>query len=281
MTESAVLGECDSSLRYTRADQLAALRRLKLPPISIGQERSILPVVVKAVLRAIDDHGEKCWASVATLAAEANIEERTAQRAIQALKSLALISSVPNAGRSNTLVINWEAVATMPTPDRRSPLTNGHPRPMDASPLTHGQATPDHGSPTPDHGSPKARRSEKEARREAKQRKSVSFTADDFELARELLAKVRELDPKANPNMNSWANDFRLLRERDERTADEIKQAIGNAHADQFWKTVVLSPRTLRKNFTKVISLKPRLRVASGPGVTHESDRRSAVEGVF
>jgi hypothetical protein len=62
---------------------------------------------------------------------------------------------------------------------------------------------------------------------------------------------VLALDPKAHkPNLDAWANEIRLTREIDGRTDDEIRGVFGWANADSFWRSNILSPAKLRKQFT-------------------------------
>ncbi|PFS53502.1 hypothetical protein COK41_28980 [Bacillus cereus] len=54
------------------------------------------------------------------------------------------------------------------------------------------------------------------------------------------------------PNFDSWANDFRLMRERDNREAQEIKDVIDWCQADPFWQGNILSPKKLREKFDQL-----------------------------
>ena len=54
------------------------------------------------------------------------------------------------------------------------------------------------------------------------------------------------------PNMDTWANTIRLMRESDKRTHKDICRVFSWANQDQFWSTNVLSPASLRKNYDKL-----------------------------
>jgi len=64
---------------------------------------------------------------------------------------------------------------------------------------------------------------------------------------------IRERDPgRKKPNMERWATEMRRIIERDGRPAEEIEEIMRLAHADDFWRGVVLSPRGLREKFTQL-----------------------------
>lgn len=72
---------------FHRGDQLGLLRAIR---ISDGD--GVSGTAVKAVLRAIDDYGRECFASMTTLADNANVSDRVVKRAIARLVSLSLIT---------------------------------------------------------------------------------------------------------------------------------------------------------------------------------------------
>lgn len=72
---------------FHRGDQLGLLRAIKIP-----DGDGVSGTAVKAVLRAIDDYGRECFASMATLADNANVSDRVVKRAIARLVSLSLIT---------------------------------------------------------------------------------------------------------------------------------------------------------------------------------------------
>ncbi len=57
---------------------------------------------------------------------------------------------------------------------------------------------------------------------------------------------------KKEPNFDSWANEFRLMRERDNREPQEIKDVIDWCQADPFWQGNILSPKKLREKFDQL-----------------------------
>lgn len=95
---------------------------------------------------------------------------------------------------------------------------------------------------------------ERKGKEQGKERKSANkFTEEDFALAGEVFALVKQVAPKAKkPNLDSWADDIRLMRESDGHTLDEIRTVFLFANQDEFWKTNILSTGKLRKQFSSL-----------------------------
>ncbi|CAM7385063.1 replication protein [Citrobacter cronae] len=78
-------------------------------------------------------------------------------------------------------------------------------------------------------------------------------TSEDLRCAEWLFAVVQSISPSAKkPNYAGWANDIRLMRERDNRTHKEIAALFRWACDDDFWKGNVLCPSTLREKWTQL-----------------------------
>ncbi|EAD5308157.1 hypothetical protein ED407_02910 [Listeria monocytogenes] len=60
------------------------------------------------------------------------------------------------------------------------------------------------------------------------------------------------------PNIESWANDLRIMIEQDRRDPEKVKNAIIWSQKDDFWSSVVLSPKSLRKNYDKMAAQRNR-----------------------
>ena len=76
---------------------------------------------------------------------------------------------------------------------------------------------------------------------------------DDFLLA-EFMSKRINLIAPINPNLKTWAKNIRLMRERDGRTHQEICQVFVWANQDDFWRTNILSPAKLRKQYGQLFA---------------------------
>jgi len=80
------------------------------------------------------------------------------------------------------------------------------------------------------------------------------FSDEDKYFAEYMVNQIKELNPNSkDPNINSWANEIRLMRERDNRDPFEIKRIFDWANNDSFWRTNILSPAKLRKQFDQLI----------------------------
>ena len=78
-------------------------------------------------------------------------------------------------------------------------------------------------------------------------------TSEDLRCAEWLFAVVQGISPSARqPTYAAWANDIRLMRERDHRTHKEIAVLFKWACEDSFWKGNVLCPSTLREKWTQL-----------------------------
>ncbi|MEA5221376.1 replication protein [Enterobacter cloacae] len=78
-------------------------------------------------------------------------------------------------------------------------------------------------------------------------------TSEDLRCAEWLFNMVQSISPSAKkPNYAGWANDIRLMRERDGRTHYEIASLFKWSCNDKFWKGNVLCPATLRDKWTQL-----------------------------
>lgn len=96
------------------------------------------------------------------------------------------------------------------------------------------------------------------------------FSEDDLMTAHRMHSMILELNSNAKePNFDSWADTIRLMRERDNRSINDIMDTFTFANNDDFWQDNILSPLKLRKHFDKlqikINKLKP-LEPAYGEG---------------
>lgn len=74
-------------------------------------------------------------------------------------------------------------------------------------------------------------------------------------LAKELFEEIRKNNPEVKkPKLQNWANDMRLMVERDKRTVEKVSRMIKWSQNDDFWAGVVLSASALRKDYDKMAS---------------------------
>lgn len=79
------------------------------------------------------------------------------------------------------------------------------------------------------------------------------FETCDINGAKYLFEKIKGNNPKQKePNLDTWSNDFRLMREKDDRELQEIKDVIDWCQADPFWQGNILSAKKLREKFDQL-----------------------------
>ena len=88
-------------------------------------------------------------------------------------------------------------------------------------------------------------------------RGSVDFSQEVKNLVLYLHESIRKLDPKFHRitkqlENGEWCGEIDKLIRLDERTPEEIRETIEYAHSDPFWQKNILSPRSLRRNFSKL-----------------------------
>jgi hypothetical protein len=83
---------------------------------------------------------------------------------------------------------------------------------------------------------------------------SRKYEIYDMELAQHFYSLILENNENAKqPNFEVWANDIRLMRERDIRTEEQIKYLMDWTQNDEFWKSNILSPSKLREKFDQLV----------------------------
>lgn len=75
----------------------------------------------------------------------------------------------------------------------------------------------------------------------------------DHTLTDEMVQAVSaDLDAPIKHNPTTWANEFRLMRERDGRTVEQIRYLITWTAGHHFWSGVILSPAKLRAKWDQL-----------------------------
>lgn len=86
----------------------------------------------------------------------------------------------------------------------------------------------------------------------AKSRK-ISYSEEDLKAAHWIFGLIQKLNPSSRaPIFESWANDIRLMRERDGRELREICELFRWANQDAFWRSNILSPSKLREKWDQL-----------------------------
>ena len=108
---------------------------------------------------------------------------------------------------------------------------------------------------------------------------SNNFTDRDFACAKEIYQRVlNTAEHTKPPNFEKWANSIRLMREQDKLTHEQIWRVFDWANRDDFWKTNILSPDKLRKQFAQ---LEAKMNSTSQPKQTrHQAVREKSFEAI-
>lgn len=87
----------------------------------------------------------------------------------------------------------------------------------------------------------------------AKAGKKFVYTDDDLRAANWIFGLIKNLSPNVKtPTFESWANEIRLMRERDGRTHKDICELFKWANEDEFWSANILSPSKLRDKWDQL-----------------------------
>ena len=85
-------------------------------------------------------------------------------------------------------------------------------------------------------------------------RSKLKFETHHLKLAELLYKQIQSNLPNfKEPNLEKWANEFRLIMERDKREGKEIQDLIIKTQNDDFWKKNILSPSKLRKQYDRLV----------------------------
>ena len=79
------------------------------------------------------------------------------------------------------------------------------------------------------------------------------YEAKDLEFAEWMLTLITNNQPAFKvPNLESWAKDIRLMRERDNRTHYEMGVVWKWAHSNSFWQSNILSASKFRQKYDQL-----------------------------
>src|SRR5699024_7021402 len=85
-------------------------------------------------------------------------------------------------------------------------------------------------------------------------RSKLKFETHHLKLAELLYKEILHNNPQhKKPNLESWANDFRLMMEIDKREGKEIQELILFSQSHDFWYKNILSAGKLREKYDVLI----------------------------
>lgn len=193
-----------------------------------------------------------------SIAEELGIPDRTAWDRLRRMEKLGTIKiEVDESGSFSLItVVNWEKYQNrdfqLEAKTRQaSRQAKADDNSAQANDLRHDETNdPPSIPPSLRQASATNETSNKQGTKQVSSSPKLRFATEDREFAEWMLARIRDIEPGTRqPNLDAWANDIRLTRERDSRTLDDLRAVFTWANADSFWRANVLCPATLRKQF--------------------------------
>ena len=115
-------------------------------------------------------------------------------------------------------------------------------------------------------------------KKEKKSNTKFNYEPEHMELAELLYDEILKNNPNhKKPDLESWANSFRLTMERDKRTFENLKIIIQWCQSDSFWYTNILSADKLRKQYDQ-LSIKMEQQTKPKPNQPTGRDRIATAE---
>lgn len=104
-------------------------------------------------------------------------------------------------------------------------------------------------------------KNDKELKNEKEEKKPSSRKSEiydeesiPFQLSLRLLKNIRKNNAEfKEPNLQKWSADFRFMMERDNRKKEQVAYLIDWCQQDSFWKSKILSPSKLRKQYDQLV----------------------------
>ncbi len=207
-----------------------------------------MPPTEKLVLMAIADHADSsgvCYPGQTGLAEKCCISRRTVIRITQQLENKKMLMINHRSGNGEGRKSN---IYTLPLSDNLAL----NPLPQ-SDKLTQGQSDT-HVTSKVTPMSPKPSDKPSDIKPKGKHgTKKNKYSAKDYEVGQWMFGLVLKINPAhSEPNYEAWANTVRLMREVDKRTHRQIAEVFMWANQDDFWKTNVLCPDKLRKQWDKL-----------------------------
>lgn len=235
-------------------------------------ERCGAPLILAVSLAdEADDGGGGIFQSSETLARKTRQNERSIRRQLRQMEASGVLvcvqRSAGGAGNFSQYRLDLSALIVLKNPDPMPGITR--------------TVCPGYSEPNPDHmpglSDPLYIGLKEKNVTDPTTRTSTHLQGEDERLAKWMLGKIRELNPKhRDPSWRTWLTDLRLLRERDLRSHREIAALFAWANADPFWRLNILSPAKLRKQWD-ALELKRQANGGAGAGHVSVKEDRSCV----
>jgi len=203
-------------------------------------------VVLAALCKRADADG-RCWPSISKLCDDTGLSPACVREKLGDLAVNGVITVTRSRTEARLNRPNEYKLASEFTPGATVPRHRTTPRHSTATAAT----VPCHGVvESPATAYPNSTIELNHRTQRVSQSKKLRFSDDDFALAEEILRGVRQVVPTLRaPRLDSWAHQVRLMRDRDQRTTEQILKVFRWANSDNFWRANILSPEKLRKQF--------------------------------
>jgi len=173
--------------------------------------------------------------SVGNFADVLKVSASTLRRRLRELESGGQINVTATSKFTIVTICNWRSYQEFIGPARRTDDTT-----LDATDDTASGEQAVHKRRTDDTHPKKLRREEG--------KKIIS--SQDLELANWMQSLIERMQPGRKPPVTErWAEEFRKLREIDNRTPEQIRSLYSWVNQDSFWRTNILSPQKLREKW--------------------------------
>ena len=140
-----------------------------------------------------------------------------------------------------------------------------------------GTSSSDSKQKTNDVSSPNNGTSKESIKESNKESQLFSPSADEA-LAIKMYQMLLKINPKhKKPNFPKWEKDIELMQTQDGRTLAEISGLFAYANSHPFWKSNILCPEKLRKNFDRLSIEKSS--IGNGGGYRSQADHNSSSTG--
>ncbi|WP_410681535.1 helix-turn-helix domain-containing protein [Avibacterium paragallinarum] len=217
----------------------------------------------KLVLLKLADNANDegiCFPSYQNIADQCEITRRSAISHIEALIETGFVEKktrkTPEGNTSNLYILHLDQGSENSTPASENASLGGvknlhHPS-ENISPIPSENISP-RTSHSINQSINLPSSSEKNSDGDVGKKSRFKFSDDDMTAAQWIFGLILKLNPNTKtPSFDSWANEIRLMRERDGRTHREICGLFQWANQDLFWKTNILSPAKLREKWDQL-----------------------------
>lgn len=198
-------------------------------------------MVLMQLADAYNGDTHRCFPGIERLAAECGLGRSTVIRAIKKLVEIGLISTSKKHGCSTHYGLRFHAVKV------DEPVSERHQCQSDTSVRAALDQSQSDTKPVSERH-PNSKEQERTVIKPI-----VKYSPEDFEIAKMMWEKIQPITKQNRaPAMDKWAETIRLLREQDGRDHILISRVFNWANQDEFWRSNILSPAKLRKQFDQL-----------------------------